>query len=57
MVLLIILKNILLASLGERVVAKAFFGIAAWLASRTEATNLDDDLVAEWKAAYYEGRV
>lgn len=55
MFLLAILKNILLAALGERVVAKALFGIASWLASRSD-TKIDDDIVAEWRDAYYNGK-
>lgn len=57
MFLLVILKNILLSALGERVVAKALFGVATWLASRSD-TQIDDEVVAEWKKAYYgEGKV
>ncbi|WP_432473742.1 hypothetical protein [Amphritea sp. HPY] len=52
MFLLAILKNILLAALGERVVAKAFFGLADWLADQS-ATNIDDEIVTEWRKAYY----
>lgn len=52
MFVLIILKNIFLAALGEKVVAKALFGTAKWLAARSD-TNLDDEVVAEWEKAYY----
>lgn len=52
MFVLAILKNIFLAALGEKVVAKAFFGTAKWLAAQSE-TNIDDDVVEEWRKAYY----
>lgn len=55
MFLLAILKNILLAALGERVVAKALFGAAAWLADRSD-TQIDDEVVEEWKKNYYGTR-
>ena len=53
MFVLAILKNIFLAALGERVVAKALFGTARWLAAKSE-TNIDDDVVKEWEKAYYK---
>ena len=55
MVLLVILKNILLASLGEKVVAKALFGLAKWLAKRSD-TVIDDDIVKAWEETYYDNK-
>ena len=52
MFLLKSISHVLLAALGERVVAKAIFGAARWLASRSD-TNIDDEIVKEWEDAYY----
>lgn len=55
MFVLAILKNIFLAALGEKVVAKAFFGTARWLATQSE-NQIDDKVVKEWEDNYYNGK-
>jgi len=50
--LVLILKNIFLSALGERVVAKGLFGAAKWLADLSD-TSIDNDIVEEWEDAYY----
>lgn len=51
-VVLATLKKLLVALLGERLVAKVTFSFLEWLAEQSE-TNIDDEVVKEWKDVYY----
>lgn len=46
------IKGMLLALLGEKLVAKMTFSFLTYLAERTD-TNIDNEIVKEWKDAYY----
>jgi uncharacterized membrane protein YfbV (UPF0208 family) len=52
LVILNTVKKMLLALLGEKIVAKVAFSGLDWLADQSE-TNIDNELVADWKGAYY----
>lgn len=46
------IKGMLLSLLGEKLVAKMTFSFLTYLAERTD-TNIDNELVGDWKDAYY----
>ena len=52
MVILKTLKNILLALVGEKIVAKVVFSFLEWLAEQSK-TPIDNEIVQEWKNVYY----
>lgn len=51
-VVLATLKKMLVALMGERLVAKVTFSFLEWLAEQSE-TQIDNDIVKEWKDVYY----
>lgn len=46
------LKGMLLALFGEKLIAKITFSCLTWLAEQSE-TNIDDEIIKEWKDVYY----
>lgn len=48
-----VLKKMVLSLLGEKIVAYMAFSLLVYLAGLTE-TNIDNEVVAQWKKAYYE---
>lgn len=53
---LAVLKKMLLALLGEKLVAYVTFAFLEWLATQSK-TKIDDKIVKEWKEVYYGGEV
>lgn len=51
-IVLATLKKMLVALLGERLVAKVTFSFLEWLAEQSE-TKIDNEIVKEWKDVYY----
>lgn len=51
-VILKTIKGMLLALLGEKLVAKVTFSFLTWLAQQSE-TQIDDEIIKEWKDVYY----
>lgn len=49
------LKKLLLALMGERLVAYVTFSFLEWLATLS-TTNIDDRVVKEWKDEYYDAK-
>lgn len=47
-----VLKKMLLALLGERLVAYVAFSVLEYLATLSK-TNIDDEVVSRWKKEYY----
>lgn len=50
---LAILKKMLLTLLGEKLIAYVTFSFLTYLATLSE-TNIDDEVVRQWKATYYD---
>jgi len=48
-----VLKTMLLKLMGEKLIAYMAFSFLTYLASLTK-TNIDNDVVVKWKAAYYD---
>ena len=51
-IVLATLKKMLLAFLGEKLVAKVTFSFLTYLAEQS-STKIDDEIVKEWKDVYY----